>query len=117
MRFLGVSIPLALIILCTHSADAYPQYQLSHDTTCTSCHLSPAGGGLLNENGYTVSESEAWKPGDSSFFYGKVDVPGWLQVGGDIRAQRVPSTTAPSMAPDIRCRPRFMHPRASAASR
>ena len=33
------------------TAAAYPQFQLSRDQTCTGCHLSPAGGGLLNENG------------------------------------------------------------------
>ena len=85
MRYLTVSVSFALIILCTTRADAYPQYQLSHDTTCTGCHLSPAGGGLLNENGFNVSESEAWKPGDSAFFYGKVDPPAWLKLGGDVR--------------------------------
>ena len=46
MRALAVVVTLAVIGLA-HRADAYPQYQLGRDATCTGCHLSPAGGGLL----------------------------------------------------------------------
>ncbi len=86
MRSLVImSAACALIILCTQRAHAYPQYQLSHDVTCTSCHLSPGGGGLLNENGLAVAEMEAWKGGKPEFLNGKVEPPKWLELGGDLR--------------------------------
>ena len=80
------AVVVALLVLASAGvAHAYPQYQLSRDATCTSCHIAPEGGGLLNENGLAVSESISWKPGDSTFFYG-VETPDWLHVGGDVRA-------------------------------
>ena len=45
---LGVAAALTLV---GGTAHAYPQFQMSRDQTCTGCHLSPSGGGLLNENG------------------------------------------------------------------
>jgi hypothetical protein len=55
MRALVISI--ALIAALAGRAHAYPQFQMSRDQTCTSCHLAPSGGGLLNENGLNLSES------------------------------------------------------------
>lgn len=75
---------VAMVGAFASRAEAYPQYQLSRDTTCTGCHLSPDGGGLLNENGFGVAEATSWKPGDSSFMHG-MSKPDWLQLGGDVR--------------------------------
>jgi len=78
-------ILLVLAVLCAASvAHAYPQYQLSHDATCTACHLAPDGGGILTENGVITAESAAWKPGDGAFMYGMTK-PSWLELGGDVR--------------------------------
>jgi len=74
-----------VVVGAAHRADAYPQYQLTRDATCTGCHIAPDGGGLLNENGLTVAESTAWKPHDPEFMYG-LSMPDWLQLGGDVRA-------------------------------
>jgi len=78
-----------LILLATigvaRLADAYPQYQLSIDATCTSCHYSPDGGGLLNENGMNVAQANGWKDHSPAFVYGKLDTPSWLQLGGELR--------------------------------
>ncbi|HET9624948.1 MAG TPA: hypothetical protein VFP84_26455 [Kofleriaceae bacterium] len=75
------------ILLIAGVAHAYPQYQLARDATCTSCHLSPSGGGLLNENGLAVAESAAqWGVEPSAFLHGALDPPSWLQLGGDARA-------------------------------
>lgn len=82
---LAVSVSFIVCILCTTRADAYPQYQLSHDATCTGCHLSPAGGGILTENGLEVADAEAWKGGDAAFLHG-LELPKWLQASGDVRA-------------------------------
>ena len=79
-----ILLGLSLLIALAHRADAYPQYQLSRDVTCTACHLAPDGGGLLNENGITTAEAIAWKPGDGAFLHG-VSKPSWLELGGDIR--------------------------------
>lgn len=71
-------------LLAAGRADAYPQYQLGREATCTGCHVAPDGGGLLNENGFAVAEATAWRPGDSSFMYGMTR-PAWLQLAGDVR--------------------------------
>lgn len=71
--------------LSARRADAYPQFQLSHDVTCSSCHFAPDGGGLLTENGLVVAESISWKGRDPAFLYGKPGLPDWLQLGGDVR--------------------------------
>ena len=48
---------LAIVMGVLRVAHAYPQFQLIKDQTCSSCHLSPAGGGLLSENGMATAES------------------------------------------------------------
>jgi len=67
------------------AAQAYPQYQMSRDQTCTGCHISPAGGGLLKENGLAVAESTSQWGTAPEFFYNKVPTPSWLTLGGDLR--------------------------------
>jgi hypothetical protein len=67
-------------------ADAYPQFQLSHDQTCTGCHISPAGGNLLNENGLAVADSMAQFSTAPEFFYDALPLPTWLTLGGDLRS-------------------------------
>jgi hypothetical protein len=79
------AVAAALALAASRTAAAYPQYQLSRDQTCTSCHLSPAGGGLLSENGYSVAETIAQLSDSSAFMYGIVPLPSWLAVGGDLR--------------------------------
>ncbi|MCX5743205.1 MAG: hypothetical protein NT062_11995 [Proteobacteria bacterium] len=77
-------VVIVVALATARTAAAYPQYQLARDVTCTGCHVSPDGGGLLNENGQTVAESTAWKDGDGSFMYG-MSKPSWLALGGDVR--------------------------------
>ena len=67
-------------------AHAYPQFQLIRDQMCTSCHLSPAGGNLLNENGLATAESISQFGHAPEFIYGKIKTPKWLTLGGDVRA-------------------------------
>ena len=80
---------VALVVIAawtgSREAAAYPQYQLSHDQTCTSCHVSPAGGNLLNENGLAAAESMSQYGTTPEFFYGKLGTPSWLTLGGDLR--------------------------------
>jgi len=78
-------VGVAVVVLASQRAAAYPQYQLSRDQTCSDCHLSPAGGGLLSENGYNVAESFSQFGTAPEFMYGKLPVPSWLALGGDLR--------------------------------
>ncbi len=81
----ALSIVIA-VLAWTGRADAYPQFQLSRDQTCSDCHLSPAGGGLLNENGANTSESMSQLGTSGEFMYGAIPTPTWLALGGDIRS-------------------------------
>ena len=86
-RPLNAAIAAALCVLglAGRRAAAYPQYQLSRDQTCSNCHLSPAGGGLLSENGYQVAESFSQLGTAPQFMYDKIPLPTWLSIGGDLR--------------------------------
>jgi hypothetical protein len=76
---------VACAALASQRAHAYPQFQISRDATCISCHLSPSGGGLLNENGHGVAEVISQYGTAGEFMYGKLPTPGWLALGGDLR--------------------------------
>jgi hypothetical protein len=67
------------------TAAAYPQFELRRDQTCSGCHISPAGGGLLSENGTATSEAISQFGTSGEFMYGKVPTPSWLALGGDFR--------------------------------
>ena len=79
------TVVAAVLVALAGVAEAYPQFQLARDQTCTSCHLSPAGGNLLNENGLLVAESMSQFGTASEFMYGKIPTPAWLTLGGDLR--------------------------------
>jgi hypothetical protein len=87
MRALRIAALAAVVLGALGGlAGAYPQFQLSRDKTCTGCHLSPAGGGLLNENGETVAEGLGTLEHSPKLFYGKLPTPAWLSLGGEVRA-------------------------------
>lgn len=75
----------ALVVVTAGAAHAYPQYQLSKEQTCGACHVSPAGGGLLNDNGELTAEDEAVWGGNPAFLHGLVTLPDALSIGGDLR--------------------------------
>ncbi len=82
-----MKLAIALLVIALPAvALAYPQYQLSKDQTCTSCHISPAGGGLLNENGLGVAESTSTFGGAPEAAHGKLVGPSWLELTADLRA-------------------------------
>jgi hypothetical protein len=85
MRSVIRIVIVASVAFASQRAHAYPQYQLSRDQTCTSCHISPSGGGLLSENGYNVAEATSQLGTPPEFMYGKVPQPAWLALGGDLR--------------------------------
>ncbi|MEO8705106.1 MAG: hypothetical protein ABI867_33945 [Kofleriaceae bacterium] len=85
MKLAVVSIVLAAVALAAGVAEAYPQFQLARDQTCTGCHISPAGGSMLNENGFGVAEAISQFGTKPEFFYGDRFNSGTLQLGGDVR--------------------------------
>ena len=84
MRALLIIVVLAI---AGGRADAYPQFQLLRDATCSGCHISPSGGGLLSENGLNTAEEISALGTNPEFMYGKIPTPEWLQIGGDLRGQ------------------------------
>ncbi len=79
-------VAIALVLCAATPASAYPQFQLAKDATCTGCHLSPAGGGQLSENGLNVAETISQWGTAPEFLYGLVPAPPWLSLGGDLRS-------------------------------
>lgn len=83
-----LSLVVALGVLCLLGgrADAYPQFQLSTGPDrCSSCHFSPAGGGLLTDYGRDEAGSTISRGGDGRFLHGAWTPPTWLQLGVDAR--------------------------------
>lgn len=78
-------LALCAVLMAPAVAAAYPQYTLSRQTTCSACHVSPAGGGLLDGMGPITAEDDTTFGGDGGFLEGKVELPEWLKVGGDVR--------------------------------
>jgi len=66
-------------------ASAYPQFQPGRDPTCTGCHISPAGGGLLNENGLATAAQDSQFGGPPEAAHGALAGWSWLTLGGDLR--------------------------------
>jgi hypothetical protein len=79
------ALALVVVGVLVGRAEAYPQFQLSRDQTCSGCHISPAGGNLLSENGLLVAETVSQWGTSPEFFYNKIPRPDWLALGGDIR--------------------------------
>lgn len=83
-RILLVAIVLGVVAI-GGVAEAYPQFVLARDASCTSCHVSPVGGNLLNENGLAVSQTMSTFGTAPEFMYGAIPTPDWLLLGGDVR--------------------------------
>ena len=81
------AIIFAVIVLAALGgrALAYPQFQLSKDQTCGSCHIAPEGGTILNENGLNTAEQISQFGTDPAFFNGLFGMPSWLAASGDFR--------------------------------
>jgi len=87
-RLLGAAAALVLaLLLAPGAADAYPQFQLATgNARCSLCHISPAGGGLLNEYGRSESgDTISQFGGNGAFLYGVYEEPSWLKLGVDLR--------------------------------
>jgi hypothetical protein len=70
---------------------AFPEMVRHGYVNCTSCHVSPTGGGVLTAYGRELSGEilSTWKKdGETKFAY-FVDSPKWLSLGGDFRSIEV----------------------------
>lgn len=81
-------IALAAVVLAALAgrAAAYPQFQLATGADrCAACHVSPAGGGLLNDYGRDEAGGTISRGGDGRFLHGLWEPPRWLLLGADLR--------------------------------
>jgi hypothetical protein len=100
-RGIAKALLLAGIILgvfgaASRNADAFPFLAVHGYVNCTSCHVSPAGGGALNPYGRQLSGEllSTWaKEEEGGFAEGYVKLPSWLNVGGDLRAVEIYRST------------------------
>lgn len=81
-----IIIVLVALALAPSDASAYPQFQIALGSDrCTSCHFSPAGGGLINDLGRDESGDTLSGRGDGQFAHGAIELPSWLALGLDSR--------------------------------
>jgi hypothetical protein len=81
-------VALALVA-AVPEAWAFPEMERHGYVNCTSCHVSPSGGGALTEYGRHLSADvlSTWSyEGEGDFLHGAAKLPDWLAVGGDLRA-------------------------------
>ncbi|MBP9708140.1 MAG: hypothetical protein KBD78_10875 [Oligoflexales bacterium] len=78
----------ALCFMLPMMSYAYPENTRLGYSSCSSCHVSPTGSGLLTNYGRELTEDKfsTWASKDSSkFLHGATELPKWLNVGGNIR--------------------------------
>jgi hypothetical protein len=93
---------LVILVALCGVAHAYPQFQLSGGSPrCSNCHIAPAGGGLLTQWGQEESGDTLARGGDGHFLHGAVDLPDWLQLGGDFRVAALANDTGDSNATEL----------------
>ncbi|MDR3606985.1 MAG: hypothetical protein P4M08_06345 [Oligoflexia bacterium] len=82
---------LAQSVLAFHASDAlaFPEMIRAGYVNCTSCHISPNGGGLLNEYGRNSSADvlSTWGgENEAKPFYGAFKQPDWIDTGAFAKA-------------------------------
>lgn len=99
-------LAFAILLISSHTAWGYADFIGYGYRSCTVCHVSGAGGGMLTDYGRALFATEiASKPlwinfddetlGEYSKFLGKVDLPWWLKLGYKFRqltAERNPGS-------------------------
>lgn len=86
--YLGAMSLTLMVSLLSRDAHAFPEMVRHNYVNCTTCHVSPTGGGILTQYGRELSKevlSTSGKDGEQAFLYGVVKPPEWLNMGGDIR--------------------------------
>ena len=89
------TILASLVLLISTHLYAFPEMIRHGYTNCTACHVSPSGGGLLNQYGRSLSKDvlSTWSAkNEENFLHGAINtesVNDWLVTGGDLRAVQV----------------------------
>lgn len=76
------------LFLLSGLAFSYPEMLRHNYTSCTACHVSPNGGGMLTPYGHTLSSellSSFGSEKQAGFMHGFVKHPEWMGIGGDVR--------------------------------
>ncbi len=79
---------LPLSALFAETASAFPENVRHGYASCSTCHVSPTGGGVLTKYGRDASEDflPTWtNKGENGALEGKVSLPDMLSLGGDVR--------------------------------
>ena len=80
---------IVYLLFNLNQAHAYPELVRHGYVNCTSCHVSPTGGGILTSYGRQLSAeilSSSAREGEGDFIYGALGLPEWLDLGGDLRS-------------------------------
>jgi hypothetical protein len=83
-----ILLVLLAVLFAAPAAQAYPEMVRHGYVNCTSCHVSPSGGGILTQYGRQLSRDvlSTWgKEGEEGFAYSIMKSPEWLNLGGDFR--------------------------------
>lgn len=87
--FLSVRHTLVLFVLTSTPGFSFPEMARLGYFSCTTCHISPSGGGILTPYGRAFSAerlSTFHRNGEERPFHGALkEMPQWLLVGGDAR--------------------------------
>ncbi len=91
MKTLKPLLAFAAFALFASVVYAYPENVRHGYVNCTSCHVSPTGGGALTAYGRSLSSElmSTWSYKDEEgFLHGAISeekMPEWLMIGGDLR--------------------------------
>ena len=89
-----VAVAMAAVLWSARPSEAEPRFLSKQYTRCTTCHISPTGGGLLSAYGRSLSHRELSttgapmpshgemdpKPGEESFLWGALGDSGQAKV-------------------------------------
>jgi len=86
LRLLFITVA-TLLAGASSTAQAYPEFQLATGNgRCSLCHISPTGGGLINDYGRSESSDTVSQfGGNGAFLYGAYKEPEWVKLGVDLR--------------------------------
>src|SRR4029079_12440958 len=72
---------LALLLLASRDAAAYPQFQFSSGTTrCGQCHVEPGDTCVINDWGRGEAGDTISRGGDGAFLHGLWTPPSWVAL-------------------------------------
>lgn len=89
----------ALQVFVVSAAQAFPENVRHGYVNCTSCHVSPSGGGALTPYGRSLSSElmSTWSyKNEEGFLHGAIKedkMPEWLMIGGDLRGVQTHADT------------------------